>query len=157
MGVRTEQAAGGAAGGAAAGAGAAAAADEEVNLTASGKAAWEGVFPSTPRAVLMKPSRTMEEVAVFWSLPGIESKTETLPGQLLGYLLGQESKGSLTAELVKRGWATGLSAVRMPSVEPPCSPPRTHTTTPDLTPRCSRYRGWMRTWRRSRSWASRSR
>ena len=110
--------AGGAAGGAAAGAGAAAAADEEVNLTASGKAAWEGVFPSTPRAVLMKPSRTMEEVAVFWSLPGIESKTETLPGQLLGYLLGQESKGSLTAELVKRGWATGLSAVRMPSVEP---------------------------------------
>ena len=110
--------AGGAAGGAAAGAGAAAAADEEVNLTASGKAAWEGVFPSTPRAVLMKPSRTMEEVAVFWSLPGIESNTETLPGQLLGYLLGQESKGSLTAELVKRGWATGLSAVRMPSVEP---------------------------------------
>ena len=105
--------AGGAAGGAAAGAGAAAAADEEVNLTASGKAAWEGVFPSTPRAVLMKPSRTMEEVAVFWSLPGIESKTETLPGQLLGYLLGQESKGSLTAELVKRGWATGLSAVRI--------------------------------------------
>ena len=118
--------AGGAAGGAAAGAGAAAAADEEVNLTASGKAAWEGVFPSTPRAVLMKPSRTMEEVAVFWSLPGIESKTETLPGQLLGYLLGQESKGSLTAELVKRGWATGLSAVRMPSVEPARLTAHTH-------------------------------
>ena len=51
-------------------------------------------------------------------------------GQLLGYLLGQESKGSLTAELVKRGWATGLSAVRicLPSNQRgslPRTPPQT--------------------------------
>ena len=110
--------AGGAAGGAAAGAGAAAAADEEVNRRQAGKRRGRACSRRR-RALLMKPSRTMEEVAVFLSLPGIESNTETLPGQLLGYLLGQESKGSLTAELVKRGWAT------------------------------ARARGWTRTWRRS--------
>ncbi len=63
-----------------------------------------------PRQVFIKPDQEKRELSLVFPVPSARAHWRTQPGEVLGYLLGDESPGSLLASLKAQGLAEKLSA-----------------------------------------------
>lgn len=66
--------------------------------------------PDQPRQVFIKPDQEKRELSLVFPMPSARAHWRTKPGEMLGYLLGDESPGSLLASLKAQGLAEQLSA-----------------------------------------------
>lgn len=62
------------------------------------------------RMVTMKPVKDMRSLKLMFALPGVNDYFLSKPGQLMGFILGHEGKGSLLSLLKKENLALGLGA-----------------------------------------------
>ena len=77
----------------------------------------KSIYPSdvyekkeTFRLVSIDPVKDIRELNLTFPLQGIRSLYKSKPGRLIGYILGNEGKGSLLSYLKGKNWATTLSA-----------------------------------------------
>ena len=77
----------------------------------------KSIYPSdvyerakTFRVVTIEPVKDIREMNISFSLTGLRKDYKSKPGRMLGYILGNEGKGSLLSYLKDKGWATSLSA-----------------------------------------------
>ena len=64
----------------------------------------------TFRLVTIEPVKDIREMNISFSLTDLRKDYKSKPSLMLGYILGNEGKGSLLSYLKDKGWATSLSA-----------------------------------------------
>jgi insulysin len=71
-----------------------------------------GFLPPKPalRLIRMTPVKDIQQLTLFFPLPGFRADYASKPGALLGFVLGHEGAGSLLSSLKRDGLATALGA-----------------------------------------------
>jgi secreted Zn-dependent insulinase-like peptidase len=80
------------------------------SMANEGKNTRPGFKKSLPYQLNIVPLKDQRELSITFPMATIESHWRTKPDMFWGHLLGDESEGSLIAELKKAGLANGLSA-----------------------------------------------
>jgi secreted Zn-dependent insulinase-like peptidase len=69
------------------------------------------------RLVQIDPVKDLRDLAISFSTPSTRHMYESKPGRQLGFILGNEGKGSLLSYLKDKGWAQTLSAGARPATK----------------------------------------
>jgi len=83
------------------------------------------------RLIQVEPIQDIRELTMIFPLPALQKHYESKPGELLGFILGYEGKGSLLSYLKKKEYATALGA----SASDNTADYGTFTVSIDLTPK----------------------